>query len=91
MAGEIGVIAPGAQADLVLLDGRAPNLAPLINGPGTVVHGAQGGNVDIVMVAGRVVLEAGRPTLFDGDEVVAAAQAVATRLWRRAGQAPGIA
>jgi 5-methylthioadenosine/S-adenosylhomocysteine deaminase len=91
LAGEIGVIAPGAQADLVLLDGSAPNLAPLIDAPGTVVHGAQGGNVDIVMVAGRVVLEGGRPTLFDGAEVVAAAQAVAARLWRRAGQTPAAA
>jgi hypothetical protein len=32
-----------------------------------------------------VVLEHGRPTRADGDEIIARAQAVATRRWRRAG------
>lgn len=85
LAGEVGVLRAGAQADIVMLDGRAPNLCPVIDGPGLIVHSANGGNVDIVVIAGRVVLEDRRPTLFDGDEVVASAQAVARRLWKRAG------
>jgi 5-methylthioadenosine/S-adenosylhomocysteine deaminase len=88
LRGEIGAIAPGYRADLVLLDGAAPNLVPLIDGPGTIVHGAQGANVDTVMVDGRIVLEHGRPTLFDGEEVLRSAQAVALGLWRRIGHAP---
>jgi 5-methylthioadenosine/S-adenosylhomocysteine deaminase len=40
------------------------------------------------MVDGRIVLVDGRPSLFDGEEVLRAAQAVALGLWRRAGHAP---
>ncbi|WP_332117346.1 amidohydrolase family protein [Azorhizobium caulinodans] len=90
LEGEIGVLKVGARADLVLLDTRAPNLAPLIDGPGLVVHSASGGNVDTVVVDGAVLLEGGRPTRFDGDEVVAAAQKVARGLWERAGRTPRV-
>lgn len=88
---EIGRIAVGRKADLLLLDTRAPNLAPLVDGPGLLVHSANGSVVDTVVVDGRVVLEGGRPTLFDGDEVIASAEAVARSLWRRHGQPPLIA
>ncbi len=90
LAGEVGVLRPGARADIVMLDGRAPNLCPLIDGPGLIVHSANGGSVDTVLIDGRIVLESGRPTLFDGDEVVAAAQSVARRLWERAGRRPRV-
>ena len=90
LAGEVGVLAVGARADIVMLDGRAPNLCPVIDGPGLIVHSASGGNVDTVVIAGRVVLEDRRPTLFDGDEVVASAQVVARRLWKRAGHRPRV-
>lgn len=88
---DLGAIVPGWRADLVLLDADAPNLRPLLDGPGLVVHSAVGNNVDAVVVNGRVVVEDGRPTLFDADEVVASAQAVAERLWQRAGRMPAIA
>lgn len=91
LADEIGQIAVGRKADLLLLDARAPNLAPLIDGPGLLVHSASGSVVDTVVVDGRVLLDGGRPTLFDGDEVVATAEAVARSLWRRHGHAPLIA
>lgn len=88
---EIGRIAVGRKADLLLLDARAPNLAPLVDGPGLLVHSASGSVVDTVVVDGRVLLEGGRPTLFDGDEVIATAEAVARSLWRRHGHTPRIA
>ncbi len=50
-----------------------------------VVHSGVGANVDTAVIDGRVVLEHGRPTRADGDEIIARAQAVATRLWHRAG------
>ncbi len=88
---EIGVIAPGRRADLVLLDARMPDLAPLIDGPGLLVHSAHGGSVDAVIVDGRVVLENGRPTLVDGDEVIETAEVVARGLWQRQGHRPAVA
>ncbi len=91
LGGDLGQIAPGRFADLVLLDGRSPDLAPLIDGPGLIVHSAHGAAVDAVVVNGRVVLEDRRPTLFDGDAVIRDAERVARRLWERHGHQPRIA
>ncbi len=88
LEGEVGVIRPGAKADLVLLDPAAPSLRPIVDGAGIVVHSGSGNTVKTVIVDGRIVLEDGRPTLFDAEEVVRRAQAVADGLWRRAGHAP---
>jgi 5-methylthioadenosine/S-adenosylhomocysteine deaminase len=85
---DLGMLAPGWRADLVLLDANMPNLRPLLEGPGLVVHSAVGANVDAVVVDGCVVMEDGQPTLFNAQEVVRSAQAVAERLWRRAGRRP---
>ncbi|MFM8799251.1 MAG: hypothetical protein ACKOEE_01665 [Tagaea sp.] len=73
---------------MILLDRDSPRLAPVVDGKGIVVHSASGGDVTSAIVGGRVVLDEGRPTGADGAEIVRAAQAVATRAWRRAGYTP---
>lgn len=88
LGAEVGAIAPGMKADLVLLDRTSPSLAPVVDGPGIVVWSASGHDVETVIVDGRIVLERGRPTRADGAEIVRAAQGVAERLWRRAGRPP---
>ena len=89
LADEIGSIEAGKKADLVLLDAwRSPSLAPVVDGYGIVVHSGSGQNVDTVVVDGRVLLRAGRPVGFDGDGIIADAQAVADRQWRRHGTRP---
>lgn len=56
LAGRVGSLRPGKQADLVLLRADAPNLVPLHHDPvGVVVSSAHAGNVDTVIVGGRVV------------------------------------
>ncbi|MEZ0108487.1 5-methylthioadenosine/S-adenosylhomocysteine deaminase [Catenulispora sp. EB89] len=56
LAGKVGSLRPGKRADLVLLRADAPNLLPLHHDPvGTVVSSAHPGNVDTVIVDGRVV------------------------------------
>ncbi|MFN4013706.1 MAG: amidohydrolase family protein [Reyranella sp.] len=88
MGSEIGSLEVGKRADIVLLDNRSPSLAPLIDGYGVLVHSASGRDVDTVIVDGRIVLTGGQPTRVDGAEIVTRAQAVADRLWQRAGRAP---
>ena len=88
LGGEIGSVEVGKKADLVLLDPSAPNLAPVVDGYGIVVHSGSGHDVDTVVVDGRVLLRAGRPVGFDGARIVADAQAVAERQWRRHGTRP---
>lgn len=49
----IGTLAPGKQADLVLIDARLPNMQPLHDPVNAVVMQASLANIDSVMVAGR--------------------------------------
>jgi 5-methylthioadenosine/S-adenosylhomocysteine deaminase len=84
----VGSLEIGKRADIVLLNNRSPSLAPLVDGYGVLVHSASGHDVDTAVVDGRVALSGGRLTLADGDDIVARAQAVANRLWRRAGHQP---
>lgn len=88
MGSEIGSLEIGKRADIVLLDNRSPSLAPLVDGYGVLVHSASGRDVDTVIVDGRIVLAGGQPVRVDGAEIVTRAQAVADRLWQRAGRAP---
>ncbi len=52
--GRTGSLTPGKEADIVLLDASALNVAPLNNVPGAVVSLMDRTNVDTVIVAGRV-------------------------------------
>jgi cytosine/adenosine deaminase-related metal-dependent hydrolase len=56
----VGSLAPGKQADLVLLETRAVNTAPVIDPAATIVAFADTSNVDSVFVAGRAVKRNGR-------------------------------
>jgi len=76
----LGRLAPGYQADIVIVDlaratwpWTAPEAAPLE----IVVQRARAGDVRTVLVAGEVVLDAGRPARFDA---AAAGRELAGRL-----------
>ncbi|NRQ33704.1 amidohydrolase family protein [Nonomuraea sp. NN258] len=60
-----GTLTPGKQADIVLLDATALNVAPLNNVPGAVVSLMDRTNVETVIVAGKVRKWRGR--LLDAD------------------------
>lgn len=79
----LGRIEVGQLADIVLYDPEAPNLRPVVDGVGILVHSGSGLNVETVIVGGNVALEQRRPTNFDLTEVIREAQAVADRLWAR--------
>jgi cytosine/adenosine deaminase-related metal-dependent hydrolase len=49
-----GSLTPGKEADIILLDAEAINVAPLNNAPGAVVTLMDRTNVDTVMVAGKI-------------------------------------
>jgi cytosine/adenosine deaminase-related metal-dependent hydrolase len=52
--GKTGSLKPGKQADIILLDATAPNVAPLNNVPGAVVSLMDTSNVETVIVAGKI-------------------------------------
>jgi 5-methylthioadenosine/S-adenosylhomocysteine deaminase len=52
--GKTGSLKPGKEADIVILDATAINVAPLNNVPGAVVSLMDTSNVETVIVAGKV-------------------------------------
>jgi 5-methylthioadenosine/S-adenosylhomocysteine deaminase len=55
-----GSITPGKKADLVIIETKSPNVAPVIDPVGTVVCAADVSNVDTVIVDGRFVKRNGK-------------------------------
>lgn len=81
---EVGRLAPGMKADVVVLDAAQPSLATIVDGYGIVVRSASALAVDTVVVDGAIRLRGGRPVGFDGDAIVAEARELARSLWAAA-------
>lgn len=56
----VGSLTPGKRADVVVIDGRAPGMAPVIDPVASVVLCADTSNVDTVIIGGRVHKRDGR-------------------------------
>ncbi|WP_238367753.1 amidohydrolase family protein [Mesobacterium pallidum] len=65
LSGKVGSLTPGKQADIILLDAEAINVAPLNNAAGAVVTLMERTNVDTVLVAGQVKKWRGQLLGFD--------------------------
>ena len=81
---DMGSLAVGKKADLVVFDFRRAHLTPSTDVLGTLVHAGQGRDVETVIVDGRVVVEDGRAVLVDQDEIRLQAAEAARQLWIRA-------
>ena len=55
-----GSLTPGKQADVVMIDGHAPAIAPVIDPVGAVVLSADTSNVDTVIVGGTIRKRGGK-------------------------------
>jgi cytosine/adenosine deaminase-related metal-dependent hydrolase len=80
MTHRIGSLSPGKQADIVLIRTTDVNLAPVHDPVGAVVLAAHPGNVDTVIVAGRIRKRAGQLLAADLGHLVERAAASAERL-----------
>jgi 5-methylthioadenosine/S-adenosylhomocysteine deaminase len=81
---QIGSIEPGKQADLVLFDLDHPEWRPLLNIPGSLVYSASGRSITTVFVGGRMVLENGRMSNLDEEEIYRSADELSLKLLRKA-------
>ena len=84
-----GTLEVGKQADVLVLRADTPNLAPLSNPIGAIVHAAGTHNVESVYVAGRPVKRDGRFVHVDVRAVIAHAAASHDYLFEAAGVAAG--
>jgi putative selenium metabolism protein SsnA len=82
----LGTLAPGAPADLAVLDYAAPAPVTEASFAGHWMFGLSARSVRDVMVAGEWVVVDRRLLLRDQDEIAAGALVQAERLWRRLDQ-----
>ncbi len=88
---DLGALAPGAKADLVLYDLRAPWWTPFNDAGQQFVFGERGGSVDTVIVDGRVVLKGGVSPLVDEAAVMNATRDMLGRVQARNGPIAAVA
>src|SRR5467141_1479831 len=78
---DLGRLAPGAKADILLIDLDhlgAPVYADPIK---ALIDAGSGRDVDTVIVDGEILVQGGRATRIDEDEVYARARQVTQRFW----------
>ncbi|ONH81410.1 ethylammeline chlorohydrolase [Roseomonas mucosa] len=78
---DLGRICPGATADLTVIDLSHPHLQPLHDPRRALVWLANRGNVDAVMVDGRLLLQGGRYLHGDPAAITEAGVAAIRRIW----------
>ena len=80
VADKVGSIEAGKQADLIVVDARAPNLVP-IHGAATVisdlVYSVKGANVDTSIVAGKILMKNREFQTLKENEIYEKAQEIA--------------
>lgn len=77
---EIGHLAPGMKADMILVNLNAPNMLPRYDVVANLVYSAQAADVDTVIIDGNIVMEKRVIKTFDEKEVLKQAMACAARL-----------
>jgi len=85
---EIGSIEVGRKADLIAIRTDTPRMTPLLTGTDgnlhhNLVHAVQGGDVDMTMVDGRIVVDEGKLLTADLHELIREANEAAPDLFRR--------
>ncbi|MCL4458448.1 MAG: amidohydrolase [Chloroflexi bacterium] len=85
---EIGSLEVGKKADLVIIDMDKPHLTPCPNPVSGLVYSACGGDVDTVLIDGKVVVKDGHVLTLDEEEVLAEARRRAQALLARTGVQP---
>jgi 5-methylthioadenosine/S-adenosylhomocysteine deaminase len=78
--GEIGRIAPGLKADLVVIDLDQPHLTPLYDPYSHLVYAATGADVQTVVVEGRILVQDRQLLAFDLAETLARARELAGKV-----------
>jgi 5-methylthioadenosine/S-adenosylhomocysteine deaminase len=85
-----GTLTPGKEADIILLDATAPNVAPLNSVPGAVVSLMDRSNVETVIVAGKIRKWKGRLLGFDLDHLRRQLEASRDHIFAAAGIPQGV-
>jgi len=79
----LGVLVPGAWADIVLLDYHPYTPLTADNLPWQIIFGVDGAHVNTTIVAGRVLMRDRRLLTLDEERIAAQAREYAPKIWKR--------
>ena len=77
---EIGSIEAGKKADLIIVDLKKPHLTPVHSVISNLVYSANGGDVDTVLVDGKILMQERKVLTLDEEEILKRAQKAAEDL-----------
>jgi 5-methylthioadenosine/S-adenosylhomocysteine deaminase len=75
------VLETGKKADLIALDLQRPHLYPNLNPLALVAYAAQGSDVVLTMVDGKILYENGEFLTLDADKIMYEAKAAVKHLY----------
>jgi 5-methylthioadenosine/S-adenosylhomocysteine deaminase len=78
---DLGRLSPGAKADVVIINLRTTRYGPWRDPINALVEYGSGADVETVIVDGEIVIDNGRSTRLDEDDLFAQANAGAQRGW----------
>jgi 5-methylthioadenosine/S-adenosylhomocysteine deaminase len=67
---KVGSIKPGKKADLVMANLDKPHLTPIYDIYSHITYCMRPGDIETVMVNGKIVIDKGKPTTLDQEEVM---------------------
>ena len=78
---EVGSLEAGKKADLIAIDFQKPHLIPVMDPVANLVHNGQGGDVDMVVINGEIVVKDREIQTIDERSLLIEAQLLARTLW----------
>ena len=82
---QIGRLAPGALADIVIVNLGRAHISPVYSPQSALVYNANGNDVDTVIVGGDILVRDGRAVKINEAGLIADCQRAAEAMWSRAG------
>ena len=79
----LGSLEPGKRADLVIFDFKKPHLTPSLVYESNLVYSASGLDVEYVIIDGKMVVDKGRVTTLDEEDILSRARRKALELYER--------
>lgn len=70
---QVGMLLPGWHADIILVDAAQPHVLPCLDPAANLVYAAQGSDVRLTMVDGKVLYRDGAYTTLDKEKILAEA------------------
>jgi cytosine/adenosine deaminase-related metal-dependent hydrolase len=87
---DIGRIAPGAKADLVIIDTKQAHLSPYRDPLKMLVYHSNRNDVEKVIVDGKILIENKKVLRVDEESIISEATEVARKIWRKVEKEVGL-